>query len=240
MTTGNKIVTKTISDVTFIPLESVQAGNDSIPFVYLKKGDRQIVVLGESNENNVVIEKGLEPGEMVYLSTPAKPDGFKIKGDELIAVIKEKERVKREEEKHIREEAAKAAARMGSMAPGGMGPGGNMQITPEMMQRFQGMRGQGGGQRGGQGAQGTAGGAAPANQGAGQTAIPGAQGAGQGFQPGQGQGRTRDTAAMRRFMNMRNDTAAMRRFRQMRQQGGAPRDTARRSQPQSGQPAFQN
>jgi HlyD family secretion protein len=249
MTTGNKIVTKTISDVTYIPLESVQAGSDSIPFVYMKKGNRQIVVLGESNENNVVIEKGLEPGEMVYLSTPVKPEGFKLKGDELIAVIKEKERVKKEEEKRIREEAAKAAERMGSMAPGGMGPGGNMQMTPEMMQRFQGMRGQGAGQgagqgtgqRSGQAAAGAPGGAVPVTQGAGQTAVPGApQGAGQGFQPGAGQGRTRDTAAMRRFQNMRNDTAAMRRFRQMREQGGAPRDTSRRSQPQSGQPAFQN
>ena len=38
MTTGNKIITKTINDVTFIPLESVQAGPDSIPFVYLKNG----------------------------------------------------------------------------------------------------------------------------------------------------------------------------------------------------------
>ena len=40
MTTGNKIITKTIDDVTYIPLESVQAGTDSIPFVYLKNGDK--------------------------------------------------------------------------------------------------------------------------------------------------------------------------------------------------------
>ncbi len=62
MTTGNKIVTKTINDVTYIPLESVQTGTDSIPFVYLKNGSKQIVVLGESNENSVVIEQGVEPG----------------------------------------------------------------------------------------------------------------------------------------------------------------------------------
>ena len=47
MTTGNKIITKTINDVIYIPLESVQAGTDSIPFVYLKNGDKQVVVLGE-------------------------------------------------------------------------------------------------------------------------------------------------------------------------------------------------
>ncbi len=113
MTTGNKIITKTISDVTYIPLESVQTGNDSIPFVYHKNGDKQIVVLGESNENNVVVEQGIAPGEQVYLSTPEKPESFDLKGEELIAVIKEKERVKKEEEKRLREEAEKAAEQIG-------------------------------------------------------------------------------------------------------------------------------
>ena len=254
MTTGNKIITQTINGVTYIPLESVQAGVDSIPFVYLKNGDKQIVVLGESNENNVVIEKGIEPGQMIYLSTPLKPEGFKLKGEELISVIKEKERVKKEEERRLREEAEKAAERMKAMNQGGMGQGGVMVMTPEMMQRFQGARGQGG--QGGQGRQGEAQGAVqvaqPAVQGAPQGAVQGPpQGAvqgtqvqGQGFQQGAGQGRTRDTAAMRRFMQMRNsgDTAAIRKMMQQRnQQGGAPRDTTRRrQQSQSGQAAIQN
>ena len=80
MTTGNKIITKTISDVIFIPLESVQAGPDSIPFVYLKNGTRQVVVLGESNENNVVIEQGLSAGVQIYLSTPENAEDFKLAG----------------------------------------------------------------------------------------------------------------------------------------------------------------
>ena len=84
MTTGNKIITKTIKDITYIPLESVQAGADSIPFVYMKNGTRQVVVLGESNENNVVIEQGLQPGVQIYLSTPEKPENFKLVGEELI------------------------------------------------------------------------------------------------------------------------------------------------------------
>jgi len=48
---------------------------------------------------------------------------------------------------------------------------------------------------------------------------------GTGAGPGAGQGRTRDTAAMRRFMNMRN------------QQGADPGDTSarRRANPQPGQ-----
>jgi multidrug efflux pump subunit AcrA (membrane-fusion protein) len=108
MTTGNKIITKTISDVIFIPLESVQAGNDSIPFIFLKNGSRQVVILGESNENNVVVEQGLEAGTQLYLSTPQKSENFKEVGEELIPVIRERERLKKAEEKSKREEAEKA------------------------------------------------------------------------------------------------------------------------------------
>ena len=76
MTTANKIVTKTIDDVTYIPLEAVMTGSDSIPFVYLRNGTKQIVVLGESNENNVVVEHGLNPGTKIYLNTPEEPEKF--------------------------------------------------------------------------------------------------------------------------------------------------------------------
>lgn len=137
MTTGNKIITKTISDITFIPLESVQTGIDSIPFVYLKNGTKQVVVLGESNENNVVIEQGLKPGIQVYLNTPEKPENYKLVGQELISVIKEREKAKKEEELKIRQEAEKAKEEAGPA----MGHGGMPDITPEMMKRFQNMRG---------------------------------------------------------------------------------------------------
>ena len=98
MTTGNKIVTKTIDDVIYIPLESVQTGADSIPFVYLKNGNKQIVVLGESNENNVVVEQGLEPGIISLSQHSENPKKFKLTGTELISVIKEREKAKKEEE----------------------------------------------------------------------------------------------------------------------------------------------
>lgn len=109
MTTGNKIITKTINDVIFIPLECVQAGTDSIPFVYTRNRTKQVVVLGESNENNVIIEKGLEPGTTIYLSTPEDAERFRLAGEELIPVIKEKEKARKAEELRIREEAEKAA-----------------------------------------------------------------------------------------------------------------------------------
>jgi HlyD family secretion protein len=181
MTTGNKIITKTINDVTYLPLECVQTGTDSIPFVYLKSGVRQIVLLGESNENNVVVEQGIKDGIPVYLSTPAKAEEFKLVGEELISVIKERDNAKKEEERRIRAEAEKVKEeRGGPMGRGGMmGREGRPELTPEMIQQFQSRRGTGAGQ-------------AP------------------------GQGRMRDTAAMRRFMNMRN------------QRGGTVRDSSAR------------
>jgi HlyD family secretion protein len=132
MTTGNKIITKVINDVTYIPLECVQAGTDSIPFVYLRNGDKQVVVLGESNENNVIVEKGLDPGTLVYLSTPENPGQFKLVGQDLIPIIRERARIKKEEEKKQRDEAAMSRLRReagraggpGMQQPGGMrGPG---------------------------------------------------------------------------------------------------------------------
>jgi len=132
MTTGNQIVTKTIDDVTYVPLESVQLGADSIPFVYTKKGSKQIVVTGEENENNVVIEQGLEAGTMIYLSTPENIEKFKLTGQDLIAVNQERAKAKREEEKRMQEENARANEQ---------GFPGREGMTPEMMQRFQQMRG---------------------------------------------------------------------------------------------------
>jgi hypothetical protein len=134
MTTGNKIITKVINDVTYIPLECVQAGADSIPFVYLRNGDKQIVVLGESNENNVIVEQGMNAGTMVYLSTPAEPEKFKLVGQDLVPIIRERARIKKEEEKKQRDEAAMARLQTESGNAGG-GPG--------MQQRAVGMRGPG-------------------------------------------------------------------------------------------------
>jgi HlyD family secretion protein len=223
MTTGNKIITKTVNDVTFIPLESVQAGPDSIPFVYLKNGTRQVVVLGESNENNVVVDQGLKPGVQLYINTPQKPENYKLVGSELVSVIREREKAKEAEEARLRKEAEKAKEEGGGMmGPGGMPGGQGMNITPEMMQRFQQMRG---------------------NQPGGQNGAPRDTAAMRRFRQSGQQGGMRDTAAMRRFRQMgqqggKRDTAAMRRFMQMRngQQGGG-RDTSsrRRSNRQTGQ-----
>lgn len=143
MTTGNKIITKTINDVIYIPLESVQAGTDSIPFVYTKNGHKQIVVLGESNEDNVIVEQGLAEGAQIFLSTPEFPEKFKLTGEELIPVIKEKERAKENEENRLKEETIQAREHNKRMTSSGSG----QTPSPEMIQRFQQT---GGGQAGGQ------------------------------------------------------------------------------------------
>ena len=204
MTTGNKIVTKTVDNVTYVPLECVQMGADSIPFVYTKKGSKQIVVLGEENENNVVVEQGIEDGTMIYLSTPENPEKFKLAGQDLIAVNQEKAKAKKEEERRAAEEAAKANNMQDRGFPGGGFPGGG-EITPEMRQRFQQMRGnvqQGG--TPGQGGAAVQGGASP-------------------------QGGQRDTAAFRRMMQ--SNPEMRQRMMQMQQQGQGRDTSARRRNP---------
>ena len=62
MTTGNKILIRTYNDVTYIPTESVHTGTDGIPFVYGKNNTKILVMLGEANDKNVIVEKGLEAG----------------------------------------------------------------------------------------------------------------------------------------------------------------------------------
>jgi HlyD family secretion protein len=88
MTTGNKILIRTYNDVSFIPSECVQAGADSIPFVYGKSNTKNIVVLGEVNEKYVIVEKGLKPGDLVYLVQPNDAEKFDLVGEELISDIK--------------------------------------------------------------------------------------------------------------------------------------------------------
>jgi hypothetical protein len=97
MTTGNKISIMKYNDAVYVPIECVQAGIDSIPFVYRKNGTKQVIIPGESNDKNIVIEKGLEPGSLVYVIVPEKAEKFKLAGEELIPELKEKSRIRKAE-----------------------------------------------------------------------------------------------------------------------------------------------
>ncbi len=86
MTTSNMIVTDVYKDVLHIPLEAVHS-NDSISWVYKKNHTKQVVMLGAANENQIILEKGLEEGERVLLSKPSDAEDYKLRGEELIPEI---------------------------------------------------------------------------------------------------------------------------------------------------------
>ena len=90
MTTSNNIIINTFKNVTFVPIETIHS-EDSIPFVYKKNRVKAIVLLGDMNDNEVIVEKGLKPGEEIFLAVPEKAEKFKKDGIELIPLIKAKE-----------------------------------------------------------------------------------------------------------------------------------------------------
>ena len=89
MTTWNRIIIKTVDNAVYIPTECVHTGSDSIPFVYKRNKTRQIVVLGDMNDKNVVVKQGLEPGTSIYVVPPEESSDFKLVGENLIPVIRE-------------------------------------------------------------------------------------------------------------------------------------------------------
>jgi hypothetical protein len=121
MTTSNEVITNVLDSVLFVPLEAVHA-NDSLTFVYTRGGKKQIVVLGESNENNIVVEMGLEKGDRLYLSIPSDPESMQYTG---LALIEEIEKRKAEEQKR-REEAQERMKQLQQKSPSFQGGGGQV------------------------------------------------------------------------------------------------------------------
>ena len=108
MTTSNAIEAGTFTDTLMVATDAVFE-NDSMKFVYLGKENpvKQIVWLGDENENNVLVKKGLKAGDVVWLTEPANSAELKLKGIEIYAEIKkEKENAKILAEKE-REELSK-------------------------------------------------------------------------------------------------------------------------------------
>ena len=99
MTTSNQIVISTLPDVTYLSIDAIYT-HDSIPFVYTAKQTKQIVVLGDSNDNEIVVEQGLSKGDMVYVTVPENSGTWLLVGEELIPVIRERalEKKKAQEE----------------------------------------------------------------------------------------------------------------------------------------------
>ena len=81
MTTSNTIVSGEMEDVLFVPLEALHSQGDSISYVFKKDGlstIKQQVFLGESNSDEVIILRGLEENDIVYLSDPEGMNDKKV------------------------------------------------------------------------------------------------------------------------------------------------------------------
>lgn len=121
MTTSNEVITNVLDSVLFVPLEAVHA-NDSLTFVYTRSGKKQVVVLGESNENNIVVEMGLNKGDRLYLSIPSNPESMAYTGLELVEEIQRR----KAEEQRKREEAQERMKQQQQRPPGIQGRGGQV------------------------------------------------------------------------------------------------------------------
>ncbi len=72
MTTGNAIQTGLYEDVVYVPIEAL-SNEDGVPYVFERDGGRvrkQEVVTGAMNENEVIIERGLEEDDRLLLVPP--------------------------------------------------------------------------------------------------------------------------------------------------------------------------
>ncbi|MEI6748374.1 MAG: efflux RND transporter periplasmic adaptor subunit [Bacteroidales bacterium] len=78
MTTKNLIITSVIKNVLFLPIESVH-NTDSVTYVYsVKHRTRQQVIVGKTNENHIIIIKGLKKSDEVYLDAPEGADKWSL------------------------------------------------------------------------------------------------------------------------------------------------------------------
>ncbi len=77
MTTKNVIITEVLDNQVFIPLECLYV-QDSTQYVYVK-GSKRVVETGKSNDNSIVITKGIEAGDELYLLPPEGANEWKIK-----------------------------------------------------------------------------------------------------------------------------------------------------------------
>jgi hypothetical protein len=79
MTTSNAIETASLPNVLSIPLEAV-VNEGGFSYAYKKDGRsivKQMVETGITNDNEIVIKKGLEKDERVLLAPPADKTGIR-------------------------------------------------------------------------------------------------------------------------------------------------------------------
>ncbi len=109
MTTSNAIQANTFADTLMIASDAVFE-NDSLKFVYLGKDKqvKQIVWLGDENENFVLVKKGLKENDVVWLVEPENANELELQGVDIYEEMqKEKENAKIQAEKEREEEQKK-------------------------------------------------------------------------------------------------------------------------------------
>lgn len=76
MTTSNIIMTSTFDNVIYIPIEALLV-TDTLTFVYKKEGlsfKKQQIETGISNENEIIVTKGLKKDDLIMLNAPDEED----------------------------------------------------------------------------------------------------------------------------------------------------------------------
>ena len=105
MTTKNIIITNVIDSVMFLPLEAI-FNNDSFVFVYKTDGSSVIkhqILVGQSNENEIIVQTGLKEGDEVLLVPPEDSDKIKMEklSKDILDLIKEKSPKKKLQKKNL-------------------------------------------------------------------------------------------------------------------------------------------
>ncbi|MCX6247984.1 MAG: HlyD family secretion protein [Bacteroidetes bacterium] len=80
MTSKNTIVTSSISNVLFSPIEAV-ISTDSVTYVFKKKSGsiiKQQVIAGESNDNEIILKAGVKENDELLLLPPENGDKIKL------------------------------------------------------------------------------------------------------------------------------------------------------------------
>ncbi len=80
MTSKNTIVTASINNVIFAPIEAV-ISNDTVTYVFKKDGGRVIkqqVIAGESNDNEIILKAGVKENDELLLLPPENAEKMKL------------------------------------------------------------------------------------------------------------------------------------------------------------------
>ena len=105
MTTSNIIQTAAFEDTLYIPSEAVFE-NDSMQFVYVENSKivKQVVDLGDQNDNYILVNKGLTEGDNLLMTEPENSDELIFNGLEIYQEIKARKEKEEEEAKKAAEE----------------------------------------------------------------------------------------------------------------------------------------